>query len=128
MPDSIVNDVQDLFPMLGKPVWVQVGGYAKPEPSADDYDEGILTTVLADDMGLWAIVRWDEGVSLDPDRIVVRFPWFRVHTTIPAVVDEAIHGTEASWDGYPDDGYGYDPDSEYANRGYSWSPGDGWTV
>ena len=105
MPKSI----EDLLPLLGTPVWVQVSGYAKPEPAATDYDEGILVTVHADDMGVWATVRWDEEFSLDPDRYVVRFPWFRVDPEMPLVVQEAIYGP------YADDA-AFDPEPDYDER------------
>ena len=102
------NSIEDLMPLLGTPVWVQVSGYAKPEPSATDYDAGILVTVHADDMGVWATVRWDERYSTDPDRYVVRFPWFRVHTKAPAAVEEAIWG--------PGDDGAFDPEVDYDER------------
>jgi hypothetical protein len=101
MPHSI----EDLLPLLGTPVWVQVSGYAKPEPEADDYDEGILVTVHADDMGVWATVRWEDGLSAEPDRYVVRFPWFRVHTEAPAAVEDEDWGDGA-----------FDPEGDYNER------------
>lgn len=104
MPDSI----EDLMPMIGSHVWVQVSGYAKPEPEANDYDEGVLISILVDDMGVWATVRWEEDLSMDPDRYVVRFPWFRVHTKTPAVVDEEIYG--------PGDDGAFDPEGDYDER------------
>ena len=105
MPDSI----EDLMPLLGTTVWVQVGGYVKPEPADTDYDTAILTTILVDDMGMWAIVRWAEGVSADPDRIGTRFPWFRVDPKMPLVVQEAIYGPSY------DEG-AFDPEADYGER------------
>ena len=101
-------NITDLIPFIGKPVWVQVDGYATDVPKAEHYDEGILVSVLADDMGAWVIVRWDEGLSVDPDRVGVKYPWFRAQVEIPRVVDEAIHGC---YDDEP-----FDPENDYDER------------
>ena len=99
----------DLLALLDKPVWVQVSGYGKLEPADTDYDEGILVSVVVDEMGMWwAIVRWDEEFSTDPDRISTRFPWFRFHAKMPLVVQEAIYGSS-------DDG-AFDPEPDYDER------------